>query len=84
MVVGKKKTYENGEIYDGEWIKSKERNIMVKSGFGKMVYNDGNIYEGNWVDGIKHGHGKMYYKNGNICEGVWINDAFIGKTMSKI
>ena len=41
---GKRKmTYENGDVYEGEWNNDK------KNGKGKMTYN-GNNYENNYID----------------------------------
>ena len=67
-----KKEYNNGNIYDGNFIKGKKR------GFGKMYFKSGNIYEGNWENDIQNGKGKMYFKNGDIYNGLFKNGEING------
>lgn len=47
--------YENGDIYDGEWING------LREGYGEAYYFGGDTYKGKWKAGKRTGKG--YYKN---------------------
>ena len=51
-------TYQNGEIYEGNFIGG------LREGFGKYSYTNGDVYEGNFKENLKHGIGKMTYHEG--------------------
>eukprot|EP01040_Poterioochromonas_malhamensis_P014817 gene14817-16474_t len=69
-----KKTFPNGDIYEGELIDDKP------SGHGKMIYANKDVYEGEFVDGMRSGKGKcVYFENHRIYEGEWKNDKRHGK-----
>ena len=72
-----KKEYNNGNIYDGNFIKGK------KNGFGKMFFKSGNIYEGNCENDIQNGKGIVYYKNGDIYNGFFKNGEINGNGIYK-
>jgi hypothetical protein len=71
--------YENGEYYDGEWVKGRLekslffsirlRNDLVligkRHGKGEYVYNDGTRFIGMWDSDRIHGEGTSIYPNGN-------------------
>ena len=42
-------TYNNKDVYDGEWNDDK------KQGKGTMTYKNKDVYEGEWNDDKKHG-----------------------------
>ena len=55
--------YENGDVYDGEWVDGSQH------GQGSLRYAAGGAsYEGHWDSGEKSGHGKMIYANGSTYE----------------
>ena len=56
-------TYENGEIYDGEWKDGKY------NGQGTYSYANGEIYDGEWKDGMWNGKGRYCFENGNVYVG---------------
>lgn len=58
-------TYDDGSIYEGEWINGNF------NGQGKMIYKNGDIYNGDWKDNKANGKGKMVYNNGNVYDGDW-------------
>jgi len=43
---------ENGDMYDGEWLKGK------KHGLGTYTHKNGDKYIGSWKNDLKHGEGK--------------------------
>jgi len=43
-------TYDNGNVYDGQWKDDKMH------GHGVYTTSDG-VYDGQWKDGDQHGHG---------------------------
>ena len=61
----RKYTFNNGDVYEGEWKEG------VKEGYGKYTSKDGDVYEGGWKGGVREGHGKMTYENGDVYEGKW-------------
>ena len=44
--------YSNGDLYEGEFVRSK------REGFGKQIYLDKSVYQGYWEKDMKHGEGK--------------------------
>ena len=60
--------YDDGDIYEGEWIDDK------RHGYGKFKYQNGLVYEGEFVNGKKHGKGKYTNNDGSVLEGEWEND----------
>ena len=71
---GKKKLiYDNGLVYEGDWVDGEWH------GKGKLSFATGNVYEGDFVDGDSHGKGKMIYADGAVYEGDWVNHHFQGK-----
>lgn len=74
-------TYENGEYYDGQWVRGKawlvtsffpQRTSSLKPytsgkrhGRGEYRYADGTKYIGNWDNDRIHGEGSCWYPNGN-------------------
>ena len=71
-----KKTYADGESYDGDWIEGK------KEGLGTYRWADGSIYVGELKNDKKHGtsnsslnflgKGKETYADGESYQGEWI------------
>jgi hypothetical protein len=77
-----KKTYDNGDVYDGELKDGKHH------GKGKYTFATGSIYDGDWEDGKRTGYGKMKWgidgtkypvKKGYTYEGQWQVDLFSGQ-----
>src|SRR5688572_17134312 len=71
-----KLTYENGEYYDGEWVRGEfvvssvpSMFLMIYSGKrhgrGEYLYNDGSKYIGTWDADRINGEGTSWYPNGN-------------------
>eukprot|EP00736_Rhodelphis_marinus_P003391 Rmarinus@m.8238 len=60
-----KATFENGEIYEGDYVHGK------REGHGSYTYKDTSTYEGEWFDGKRHGKGKMTYADGSSYDGDW-------------
>ena len=56
-------TYENEEIYDGEWKDG------LKEGKGTLTSPDGGKYEGEWKNDKMEGQGTYTWPNGNKYEG---------------
>ncbi len=56
-------TYENEEIYDGEWKEG------LKEGKGTLTSPDGGKYEGEWKNDKMEGQGTYTWPNGNKYEG---------------
>ncbi len=65
--------YENGDIYNGDYIDDK------MNGKGVLEYNNKDVYEGDFLNNFKHGYGVMKYVNGNIYTGQWKNNYKNGK-----
>jgi hypothetical protein len=62
--------YENGDTYEGEFLKG------LKSGQGEYNYADGSSYIGEWLNDKKHGVGTFKFKVFEIT-GHWDQDEFI-------
>ena len=63
-------TYQNGEVYTGNWEKG------LKDGYGVMIYPQSDIridYTGFWKINLFHGTGSMNWKNGENFEGLFAN-----------
>ncbi|XP_053087576.1 MORN repeat-containing protein 3-like [Pangasianodon hypophthalmus] len=62
--------YENGDVYEGEWLRDKPH------GQGVLALRNGNSYQGSMKDGKKHGHGRFVYRDrGQVYQGFWVDDA---------
>jgi len=66
-------TYNNGEVYEGDWVDGK------RQGKGKFTYKSGDVYEGDWVNNLKEGKGKYTFSNGEVYDGDWKNGKRGGK-----
>ena len=62
------KTYDNGDIYEGEFLEE------LKDGKGVMKYKGGNKYDGDWKKDKKEGKGIFIYKSGSKYEGDFKNN----------
>ena len=70
----KKKVYENGEYYIGDFLNG------LKHGKGKLYYKDNTIkYEGDFANDKYEGKGKYIYKSGNFYIGDFLNGLRHGK-----
>ena len=58
-------TYENGEIYEGEWKEG------LKEGLGSLTSPNGSKYEGEWKNDKMEGQGNYTWPNGKKYEGEW-------------
>ena len=50
-------TYENGNTYEGEFVKNR------REGYGSFSWVNGKKFEGHWKNGKQHGRGTCY-RNG--------------------
>ena len=73
LIGQKKKTYKNGDVYEGSFVNGK------REGKGTYIFKNGDKYEGDFKGGMKDGKGKYTYNNGNIYEGDWKEDEKCGK-----
>ena len=64
-------TYDNGNVYEGDWINVKG------TGKGTYTYANGNVYEGDFIDGKRTGRGTYTYANGKIEDGIFANNIFM-------
>lgn len=62
-----KVTYNDGGIYEGNFINDK------REGKGKYTYINGDVYDGNWKDNVKNGYGVLTFANGNVYKGNFVN-----------
>ncbi len=53
-------TYEDNELYEGNWLNDKQ------NGHGMMKYFNGNVYEGEWFNNKYHGLGTITYAEGSV------------------
>ena len=60
-------TWDDGRIYEGEYVDDK------KHGHGKFIWPDGKIYDGSWADGRQHGTGFYTSADGRTRQGEWID-----------
>lgn len=58
-------TFENGEVYSGQWLNDKQH------GEGMYTYADGGVYTGQWVAGEKSGCGRFDFADGSYYDGGW-------------
>jgi hypothetical protein len=65
MEVNGKKTYINGDTYDGLW---KDR---LREGMGRYRWISGDTYEGEWAGGYFKGHGIYTWNDGRVYNGHW-------------
>jgi len=65
-------TYENGEIYTGNWLSN------MREGHGSYFYLNGAKYEGNWKHNVRKGRGLYYWETGCVREGGWSEDKMEG------
>ena len=69
-----KMTYENQDVYEGEWING------VRDGNGVFTYINGDVYKGSWKNNMKSGRG-VFVKNEDgqtfTSEGVFENNIII-------
>jgi hypothetical protein len=68
-------TWENGDRYEGDFIKNN------RTGKGKFVWKDGSYYIGEWKEGNRHGFGKMTLpQNSSYISSYGSNGKWVGKT----
>jgi len=72
-----KKTYDSGDVYEGDLADG------IRHGKGKYTWTDGGVYEGDWVNGKRTGKGKFIFGEGDwksdVYEGEYLNDLRHGK-----
>lgn len=68
-----KKTYDNGNNYEGDFVDGKE------DGQGTLTYVEGSYYVGKFKKGTQNGKGKIIFYDGDIYEGDFVNDKFEGQ-----
>ena len=60
--------YEDGDLYEGDWIEDK------REGFGVMKFVDNLKYEGEFKGDALNGKGTLYDSGDNVLyEGLWKN-----------
>ena len=62
-----KKTYSNGDVYEGEF------KFILPEGQGKKTYSNGDVYEGEFKNGVPEGQGKQTFLGGDVYEGAFKN-----------
>ncbi|CAG9331241.1 unnamed protein product [Blepharisma stoltei] len=67
-------TFENGEIYIGEF-----GTHFMRNGQGSHKWTNGDFYEGNWKNDRRSGYGRMLYIDSGVYEGYWKHDKKHGK-----
>ena len=67
------KMFEDGTVYQGEWLAGKMH------GRGVLTLADGGTYEGEFFEGRKHGYGKFKDTEGVEYEGLWADDRYHGE-----
>ena len=65
--------FENGDVYEGDFVFGKEH------GYGVFTWADGDVYEGNFKDGKFDGHGYMTWAGGDTYEGDFVDGVRTGK-----
>ncbi len=70
-----KMTFENGDVYDGHWLKGK-----LHGHASAKLSADGNRkqYEGEFQNGKQHGLGKFIWSDGEFYDGQWEFGLFHG------
>ena len=66
-------TFDNGQVYDGDWLRGE------MEGSGVMTDGDGQVYDGGWVRGEMEGSGVMTDSNGQVYDGQWKNNSKNGQ-----
>ena len=67
-------TWDDGDVYDGEWKDG------MRNGYGiKLVAGTAERYEGQFKNDAKHGRGTYTYESGNKYEGDWLDDQKSGQ-----
>ena len=61
-------TFNEGEIYEGDFYKGKI------TGYGKYLYKDKSQYVGQFLDGKMHGKGEITYSNGTKFIGNYVDN----------
>lgn len=70
--------FENGDVYEGDWIENK------MAGQGVYKYASGNVYEGGYMDNLMNGRGVYKYtSSGNVYEGEFKDGKMAGKGLFK-
>ena len=73
-----KKTFANGDTYEGELT----RDDNLPDGQGEYILKNGEPrYEGQWRDGEMHGKGKYWWENEDGWEGTFIRGQMQGRGM---
>jgi hypothetical protein len=66
-------TYENGDVYEGEFVNDE------KVGTGTYHYSDGCVYTGEWRGGKENGAGSFTYACGDVYTGGMLDGQFHGQ-----
>ena len=64
--------YENGKMYEGEWIIGQH----TKHGRGCCIYTNGQFYEGWWSENKRNGFGRTILGDGEF-EGDWYQGEYM-------
>ena len=72
-----KTVYENGSVYEGEYLDGKCH------GTGKIIFENGSVYEGSFQNGKFHGQGTYTNVDGGIYTGGWDSGEKSGKGTGK-
>ena len=65
-------TFDNGDIYTGEFFEGK------KHGHGVLKTRSERIYDGDWQDDVPHGYGVNTFPNGKIYTGNFFKGKPVG------
>ena len=64
----KKETYDNGDIYVGEFYNGK------RHGYGVCYFANGDIWYGRYEDGYRNGYGMLVTPDHRVSYGKWLGD----------
>ena len=69
-------SYENGDVYVGEWNDDGHPRTEHGTRHGMGTYTwaaSGNVYVGEWVDNTRHGMGTFTHASGDVYDGAFVN-----------
>ena len=66
-------TYNDGDVYEGEWKNGK------KHGQGVYTFSEGDRHEGMWRNDEMNGYGKYFWDDGSVYEGQFRDGVIDGK-----
>lgn len=68
-----KKVYNNGNIYEGDFVNGS------REGKGTLTSKYGTVYTGQFAEDVPNGKGKAKYENGDAYDGDWVDGNMEGQ-----